>query len=481
MASLRPPARAAAALTSVVLLLGYAVATASPSSGASPPHTYRVNSTKDTVDADVGVGACADSHKKCSLRAAIMQANFHPGPDTIKVPAGTYTLTRKGDDDQDVLGDLDVTDSVTIEGAGPSKTIIDGNGTVTGDRTVEVFPTAVDTTITGLRIRGGRRMETFGTGGGLLWEGSGSGKFVARHVTFSGNQAYDGGGLAVQYGSTGDAVTLDHVTAEHNTATAAVGAIEVSLGSFGTFLMRHSVVRANKAYEGAGLYVQGPTSVDDATSATVESTVFSHNHASGLSGALEYHGGASTSLLTVTTSYFHDNIADIQGGAIGQFFGDLAVTRSTLEGNTAVKGGAVYDYDAGVATFTNTTFSRNTASDTGGGVYVEFVSSGLAHVVLRQSTLDRNSAPTGGGIYVSTGSSGVFANTMVAHGSKGANCFGNSGGLTSLSDDSSCGFGGGDNVDLKLGPIGPHGGTTRTLVPRPGSPAWTREPSPARP
>jgi hypothetical protein len=45
------------------------------------------------------------------------------------------------------------------------------------------------------------------------------------------------------------------------------------------------------------------------------------------------------------------------------------------------------------------------------------------------------------------------------------------GGLTNLSDDSSCGFGAGDEVHLKLGPIGAHGGTTRTLVPAAGSPA----------
>ncbi len=90
-----------------------------------------------------------------------MQANFHPGPDVITIPRGTFTLTRKGGDDQDVLGDLDVTDSVTLDGAGSARTVIDGNGTVTKDRVLEIFPTATVTTVRGLTLRGGLRTATF--------------------------------------------------------------------------------------------------------------------------------------------------------------------------------------------------------------------------------------------------------------------------------------------------------------------------------
>jgi hypothetical protein len=44
------------------------------------------------------------------------------------VQAGTtYTLTRVGGDDNALNGDLDITDSATILGAGPLSTIIDGN------------------------------------------------------------------------------------------------------------------------------------------------------------------------------------------------------------------------------------------------------------------------------------------------------------------------------------------------------------------
>lgn len=46
-------------------------------------------------------------------------------------PNTTYLLTRAGDDDSGLNGDLDVLDSVTISGAGPASTIIDGNGGAT--------------------------------------------------------------------------------------------------------------------------------------------------------------------------------------------------------------------------------------------------------------------------------------------------------------------------------------------------------------
>ncbi len=60
-----------------------------------------------------------------SLRQAIICANDTPGPDTITVPAGTYTLTIAGADENGAAtGDLDITDDLTINGAGLATTII---------------------------------------------------------------------------------------------------------------------------------------------------------------------------------------------------------------------------------------------------------------------------------------------------------------------------------------------------------------------
>src|SRR5438876_787862 len=61
---------------------------------ATAGNTYVVNSTADTPDADVGSSVCADAGGHCTLRAAIMQANFVTGLDTITLPSGVYLLTR---------------------------------------------------------------------------------------------------------------------------------------------------------------------------------------------------------------------------------------------------------------------------------------------------------------------------------------------------------------------------------------------------
>lgn len=49
--------------------------------------TYAVNTTLDASDALPGDGVCATSGTDCTLRAAVQEANGHPGADTITVPA----------------------------------------------------------------------------------------------------------------------------------------------------------------------------------------------------------------------------------------------------------------------------------------------------------------------------------------------------------------------------------------------------------
>ena len=107
-------------------------------STTTPQTTFVVNSTADLTDADQGDGICAAANGSCTLRAAIMQANFLPDANTITIPQGVYTFTRPGDEDAAVLGDLDIINDVTIQGAGSANTIIDGNGGVTNDRVFQI-------------------------------------------------------------------------------------------------------------------------------------------------------------------------------------------------------------------------------------------------------------------------------------------------------------------------------------------------------
>src|SRR2546423_3974563 len=90
--------------------------------------TYTVKNTADLPDTDPADGVCKTINNNCTLRAAVMQANFTVGADTIILPAGTYTLARAGLDDEALVGDLDIKHDLTIQGAGSGKTIVDGNG-----------------------------------------------------------------------------------------------------------------------------------------------------------------------------------------------------------------------------------------------------------------------------------------------------------------------------------------------------------------
>src|SRR5258706_1341488 len=168
-------------LAVLALLSGSAAAPrparAAPALAPAAGHTYTVNSTLDQPDADPSDGVCAGTPSgKCTLRAALMESNFVTGPNTILVPSGTYNLTRAGYDDGALVGDLDIQHNVTIQGAGPGLTIIDGNGAVTGDRVFDVRNTTTLVTLQGLTIRGGNRKPAGGApyaGGGVYAQGHG--------------------------------------------------------------------------------------------------------------------------------------------------------------------------------------------------------------------------------------------------------------------------------------------------------------------
>lgn len=88
--------------------------------------TFRVNTTLDTVAVNLRNGKDSSGH--ISLRSAIMAADSHSGSSTIIVPAGTYTLTIPGaNEDADATGDLDIKGKITIKGASETGTIVDGN------------------------------------------------------------------------------------------------------------------------------------------------------------------------------------------------------------------------------------------------------------------------------------------------------------------------------------------------------------------
>ena len=137
----------------LLLLLALAKATLQAAPAAT---TYVVNNPTDLPGVPpLTDGHCAASNRKCTLRAAVMEANHTPRSATIILPAGTYSLTipASGPDDE-TTGDLNISTTVSIQGAGASSTIIDANGGTTLDRAFSVG-TGAALSLSGVTIRGG--------------------------------------------------------------------------------------------------------------------------------------------------------------------------------------------------------------------------------------------------------------------------------------------------------------------------------------
>ncbi len=198
---------------------------------------FQVDSTADSVD-KTSNGTCADSLGRCTLRAAIQEANFDALPDTITLPAGTITLTIPGvGEDLGATGDLDVSGDITITGAGARSTILDGGQL---DRVLDIAG-GVTATISGLTIKRGMGSST--SGGGL----QNAGTLTLREVMFSSNSAQQNGGAIDNTGT----LTIERSTINRNTATAIGG----GLHNTGTATLTNVTLDSNSAgANGGGIF-----------------------------------------------------------------------------------------------------------------------------------------------------------------------------------------------------------------------------------
>jgi cysteine-rich repeat protein len=234
--------------------------------------SFLVDRTDDIAAASVCDDTAPDD---CSLRGAVNKANFSGGDDIIILPAGTYRLTLTGvDEDSGAVGDLDIVDNLTINGAGAKTTIIDGNDT---DRVLHIV-SAVTIELSDLTIQNGNSTGSLtqegagilnqgtltvtncliqnnttnqnntvdgGDGGGIYDDG---GPFVTCvNSTFSGNSADVGGAV-----SNGNVATFTNCTISGNTASDRAGGIS----NFDSLTMLNSTIVNNTAPAsmGGGLF-----------------------------------------------------------------------------------------------------------------------------------------------------------------------------------------------------------------------------------
>lgn len=377
---------AATALAFSLLAGGPALAHDEPGHGEKG--TFKVTTTKDTVDKDLHDGMCADAWGACSLRAAVQQANASGG-GVIEMKKAGYALTIAGaDEDASATGDLDVRSAVTIHGNGAT---VDAQGR---DRVLDVAAGAAlafwDLTVTGGAAPG---TGLPASGGGVRTAGT---LEVDRSTITRNSAPRAGGGIEA---SPGSSTTVSRSTLSENTTGAGPGnGGGLHLTGAGTVHVERTHVTGNvAASEGGGLWNSGMGAM------TVDRSTIVHNRASGgeatMGGGGLFQEAGPSGTLTVTRSEVKDNVADGAAGSGGGILNDqgtLVVERTLVTGNRAARAGGGIEANLGTTTVERTDLAGNVTGDrpgNGGGLHL----TGTGTVTIVRGSVTGNQATNDGG------------------------------------------------------------------------------------
>ncbi|HKE48826.1 MAG TPA: right-handed parallel beta-helix repeat-containing protein [Rhodanobacteraceae bacterium] len=272
--------------------------------------SFLADTTDDSVDANPGDGLCLDASGRCSLRAAIEEANALPGADSIQLLGGVYTLTIAGTgEDGGATGDLDITDDVTIEGAGADKTRVDGGAL---DRVFDLFG--------GVAVRE-VRVEGLTVQNGLL-----------------ANTGLDTAGAALRV-AIGVHVRLEDVVLRGNTLTQSFGG--VAIDSQGCIEGERVRILDNGAPDGgsvAAVHLHEEDDTDIGQCFTLEDSEISGN-AGDWAGAID----SEFVPITLKRSLVSDNDGGFAGALLLNMRADTLLENVTISGNRGNPGAILND------------------------------------------------------------------------------------------------------------------------------------------
>ncbi len=380
---------------------------------------FEVDTEADTVDANPGDGVCADADGHCSLRAAIMETNALAGADTIELPAGMFTLTIAGvDENAAATGDLDITDDLAIEGAGSDSTFIDAGAL---DRIFEVL------------------------------SGLGTRSVAFSHLTMQNGYVENTGIVPGGAGIYVDAlahVALDDVVIRGNRATDSYSGIAIDTqgcveGSHVRILDNVDTAETGSGSAVAAIHVYENKDVDLGACITLEDSEISGNRAD-------------------------------QAGAIDSEYAPITLRRTLISNNEARFAGAIIANIAADTLLENVTISGNRGNP--GAI----LNDGGSHLTIVNSTITGNGPSNGdsnvGGIQDVHGGFGLtfLSNTIVYGNGPGfiaddCDRATSVGGGNMIGDSARCQFDGQPSdqldVDPALGALGDNGGFTWTHLP----------------
>lgn len=282
------------------------------------------------------------------LIAAINDANANGQKNTIRLEAGTYTLTAP---DNPNNGLPVITSTLTITGQGAETTIIERGTSASGAFRILAVAATGTLTLKRLTLRGG----VADGGGGIL----NSGSLTLMHTMIANNRADIGGGIS----TIGPRITIAHSIIADNLANQGAGGLAIRQGT-ATFLA--TTVTRNASINAPGGILTSPFFGANPPLVFITESTIDHNR-----GAVGQGGGIRNSgtLVITNTTFAANGInsppgAGPAGGGIANS-GTVLLTNSTLAENTAGilvgvgRGGGIGNEDTGTVLLVNTILARN--------------------------------------------------------------------------------------------------------------------------
>jgi hypothetical protein len=431
-----------------------------------------VTNNVDTIDGDttsIAALLAMPGLDGISIREAIVAANNTPGADEI-----TFDF---GHDGPEVilltLGELLVTDSLSITGAGAELLTLDA------DRQSAVLSIEADAvvSITEVAVTKGLANAWIDGAGGI----DNRGDLTLKNVWLTQNSGGGAGGIL----NRGKLLVLGSHVAE-NGMSGLVNEVD------GTASVQGSTFSGHFGVDGGGIINRGVLEVDECIVSNNASFYWGGgiiNAGSGVavirsSQVIENGWDPNSSPFaprglgvlnqgnaTIIDTTISDNRTDGTGGGVYNL-GEMMISRSTLSMNSVrLYGGAIFNGAMGTLTIEDSTISNNFATLDGGGIM------NLAKLTVRRSTIAQNDAGRVTGGLLTQSQQVTIQGSIIAGNGHGDIDLANESfvlaGSHNLIQDGTNVMGLSDTIhaDPRLGPLADHGGPTYTHALLPGSPA----------
>jgi CSLREA domain-containing protein len=403
--------------------------------------TFTVNDQSDAVDNSIGDGVCLATNGKCTLRAAIQEANAqyaaHGGFYTVTVPGAlglglpprVYALTLSGSgEDNAATGDLDIKCNLFLHTSNGLPALVNAAGL--GDRAFQIMspdgiPVSVsfanigiengsgtdegggllikpnaNVTLSSASIMSNTVFGQFPKGGGIVNEDHSSltlnNVLMQNNKVLITNDGSGGGGAISTFGnlSVNQSRFINNLVS-YNSPEAPVSAAGGAINAFccsGPVVLTASVVQSNSV-TAAGTNQSGTGGGISASAVplTITGSTINANVVTGGTGVLLVEGGGlySDSLLHVENSVLDYNVISTTNGATYLDGGGMTlngtaqIISDTLVANSVHNGSSFGGYGGGISL---------------GGLFFG------ANVLVDRSVLITNLANDGGGLntYIST-------------------------------------------------------------------------------